>query len=116
MDARTPLVRNSSDLLRAVIDHLAEGVLILDASGKVITANPAAEEILGVPAPQIACSGPADERWRPVQEDGSDWPSNAHPSLDTLATGRPHRDVKGRQSARRLARVDFDQHHAGRPA
>jgi len=92
-DAPAPLVRNSSELLRAIIDHLAEGVLIQDASGKVITANPAAEAILGLPAARIAGTGPADERWGTVREDGSVWPPNAHPSLDTLATGKPHRDV-----------------------
>jgi PAS domain S-box-containing protein len=91
--ARAHLVKNGGDLLRAVIDHLAEGVLILDASGKTITANPAAEAILGLPLAQIVGSGPADERWGRVREDGSAWPPEATPSLETLATGKPQRDV-----------------------
>jgi len=91
---------HSSELLRAVVDNIAEGVLILSAEGKVITANPAAEAILGLPLAQIVGTGPADLRWSPQQEDGSTWPAQAHPSLDTLATGRPHRDVvKGVQRA-----------------
>ena len=93
MNTSTPLQRGNTELLRAIIDHLAEGVLILDASGKVITANPAAEAILGRPAAELVGSGPTAEHLSPAQEDGSAWPPDAHPSLDTLATGKPHRDV-----------------------
>ena len=100
MNDRAPLAKGSAELLRAIIDNLAEGVLILNGQGKVITANPAAEAILGLPLEKIVGSGPADAQWGPVHEDGSAWPRNAHPSLDTLATGKPHRDViKGVQRA-----------------
>ena len=91
--ASDPLAKCSAELLRAVIDSIAEGVLILDAKGKVMTANPAAESILGLSHEQIVGTGPTDMRWAPVREDGSAWRDNEHPSLDTLATGRPHRDV-----------------------
>ena len=93
MDASASLASSGSELLRAVIDNIAEGVLILDGAGKVITANPAARAILGLRLDEIVGSGPADSRWAPVHEDGSDWPQDAHPSLDTLASGRPHRNV-----------------------
>ena len=98
MNDRSPLAGSSAELLRAIIDNLAEGVLILDSQTKAITANPAAEAILGVPLASIIGRGPADPRWGPVREDGSPWPEDAHPSFDTLATGQPHRDVvKGLQ-------------------
>ncbi|MBC7804404.1 MAG: EAL domain-containing protein [Candidatus Parcubacteria bacterium] len=100
MSATGSAARNSGELLRAIIDHLAEGVLILDASGKVITANPAAEAILGLPLSQIVGTSPADERWGSVYEDGTLWHPDAHPSLDTLRSGRPYRNVlKGVQNA-----------------
>jgi diguanylate cyclase (GGDEF)-like protein/PAS domain S-box-containing protein len=93
MSARDPLAKSSAELLRAVIDSIAEGVLILDAKGKVMTANPAAEAILGLSQEQIVGTEPTDMRWGPVHEDGSAWRDDEHPSLDTLATGRPRRDV-----------------------
>ena len=93
MNADTPARGTSASLLRAIIDNLSEGVLILGGDGKVITANPAAETILGQSLQQIIGTGPADRQWGPVHEDGRPWPEDAHPSLDTLATGRPHRDV-----------------------
>ena len=98
MNTSASLTKHGSELLRAIIDNLAEGVLILNREAKVITANPAAEAILGQSLASIVGTGPADEQWGSVREDGSPWPAGAHPSLDTLATGRPHRDiVKGVQ-------------------
>lgn len=93
MNASDSLTKHDADLLRAVIDNLAEGVLILNRDAKVITANAAAQAILGLPQERIVGTGPADKSWGSVHEDGSLWPASDHPSLDTLATGRPHRDV-----------------------
>jgi diguanylate cyclase (GGDEF)-like protein/PAS domain S-box-containing protein len=93
MDARDRMAKGGSELLRAVIDNLAEGVLILSSEGKVITANPAAEAILGRPLGEIVGSGPGDDCWGPTREDGSTWAGKPHPSLETLASGKPHRDV-----------------------
>ena len=36
MNAHTPLAKSRSELLRAVIDNLAEGVLIYDREGKEV--------------------------------------------------------------------------------
>ncbi|MEK6246516.1 MAG: PAS domain S-box protein, partial [Pseudomonadota bacterium] len=69
MSDRAPQARSSAELMRAVIDNLAEGVLILDSERKVITANPAAAAILGLPLEQIV---------------GNGWP---------LALGDPQRDA-----------------------
>ncbi len=93
MDSRGSVEPHGSELLRAVIDNLAEGVLILDGTAKVIAANPAAAAILGLTPEQLIGTSPADPRWAAVHEDGSPWREDAHPSLDTLATGKSQRDV-----------------------
>ncbi len=93
MNTSAPLTAHGSELLRAIVDNLAEGVLILNREAKVITANPAAEAILGQPVASLVGTGPADEQWGSVHEDGRAWPVDEHPSLDTLATGRPRRNV-----------------------
>jgi two-component system phosphate regulon sensor histidine kinase PhoR len=36
--------------LQAVLDTMAEGILVLDAQGRIVTANPAAERLLGAPS------------------------------------------------------------------
>ncbi len=93
MNDPAPLPSGSAELLRAIVDNLSEGVVIQDADGKIITANPAAESILGRPLAQIIGSAPGDAHWGAVHVDGTAWHPDAHPSLDTLATGRPHREV-----------------------
>jgi diguanylate cyclase (GGDEF)-like protein/PAS domain S-box-containing protein len=93
MNARTPLAKYSGDLLRAVIDNLAEGVLIYDSAGKVIAGNPAAEVILGRPLAELVGSRPTDRGCVASPVDPAAWPVDRHPPLDTLATGQPHRDV-----------------------
>src|SRR5258706_3704307 len=69
MNNRAPLASSSAELLRAVIDNLAEGVLILDGEGKAITATRAAGAIGGLPLEQMV---------------GNGWP---------LAPGEPQRDA-----------------------
>ena len=93
MNARSPLAKYSGELLRAVIDNLAEGVLIYDSEGKVITANPAAEAILARPLTELVGSRPTDRGCVASPVDPVAWPVDRHPPLETLATGEPHRDV-----------------------
>ena len=93
MNTGAPLARSSAELLRAVVDNLAEGVLIYDGDGTVITANPAAEAILGRPLVELVGSRPTDRDCVASPVDPQAWPVERHPPLDTLATGRPHRDV-----------------------
>jgi diguanylate cyclase (GGDEF)-like protein/PAS domain S-box-containing protein len=115
--------RPGGDLFKAIIDHLAEGVVIQDAAGRVITANPAAEAILGITLADFIGSSPTEARWNAIDENGDPWRDDAHPSLVTLATGQPQREVvKGllRPDGRRVwlslsARmVDLPAEYAGR--
>ena len=85
--------RPSGELFKAIIDHLAEGVVIQDASGRIITANPAAEAILGIVLADLIGNAPNDARWNAIDENGAPWRDDAHPSLVTLATGQPQREV-----------------------
>jgi diguanylate cyclase (GGDEF)-like protein/PAS domain S-box-containing protein len=93
MNARAPLAQHSGELLRAVIDNLAEGVLIYDSEGKVITANRAAEAILARSLAELIGSRPTDRGCVASPVDPVAWPVDRHPPLDTLATGQAHRDV-----------------------
>ncbi|MFY9314743.1 MAG: EAL domain-containing protein [Burkholderiales bacterium] len=93
MNPSTPLASHGSALLRAVIDHLAEGVLIYDRDGRVITANPAAQTILGRTLAELVGTRPTDRGCVASPVDPVAWPVERHPPLDTLATGQAHRDV-----------------------
>jgi diguanylate cyclase (GGDEF)-like protein/PAS domain S-box-containing protein len=94
MNASTPLARqNSGELLRAIIDNLAEGVLIYDSGCRVITANPAAEAILGRTLADLVGTRPSERECAASPVDPEAWPVERHPPIETLATGQPFRDV-----------------------
>ncbi|HET9134699.1 MAG TPA: ATP-binding protein [Gemmatimonadales bacterium] len=73
----------------AAINGLVEGVVIHDADGVIVAANPAAERILGLTLAQLQGRSSLDERWHAVREDGTPFPDGEHPAMVTLRTGRP---------------------------
>ena len=65
------------------------GVVIHDADGTILASNPAAEAILGLTADQMRGRTPIDSRWKAMHEDGSPFPGEGHPAMETLRTGQP---------------------------
>lgn len=80
-------------LYESVITSLVEGIVIQAQSGKILTCNQAAERILGLTLSEMKGQNSINPLWRTIQEDGSDFPSDLHPSSITLKTGEPQRDV-----------------------
>ena len=73
--------------LHALMDAMQEGVVLHDADGLVVSANAAAERIIGVRAPKMDTV-----EWATIHPDGSVWPREDHPVARVLATGMPQRD------------------------
>ncbi len=78
---------------RAALDALHEGVVLQDADGHIVAANPAAERLLGMTADQLHGRTSRDPRWQAVREDGTALPGAAHPAAVALRTGRPQENV-----------------------
>ncbi len=74
-----------------LFETMAQGVVYQDASGHIVAANPAAEEILGLSLDQMQGRTSTDPRWRAMDAQGADLPGEAHPSMVTLRTGEPVR-------------------------
>ncbi|SLM28174.1 MCP methyltransferase/methylesterase CheR/CheB with PAS/PAC sensor [Desulfamplus magnetovallimortis] len=72
-----------------LFEKITQGVVYQNAKGEIISANPAAEEILGLTLDQITGKTSMDPQWRAIQKDGSDLPGTQHPSMVTLKTGKP---------------------------
>jgi PAS domain S-box-containing protein len=79
------LEQSLNDLIFNTMKH---GVIIRDAEGSVIHANKAAETILGVTLEQMKNNGPYDPRWKTIHEDGSPYPTEAHPANLAFKTGK----------------------------
>jgi len=79
--------------LQVIFDSLALGLVLQDASGKIVAANPAAERILGLSLDQMLGVSSIDPAWRALHEDGSPFPGDTHPTMEALRSGQPVHDV-----------------------
>ncbi|MCP9751801.1 PAS domain S-box protein [Ferruginibacter sp. HRS2-29] len=75
------------------IDSLHEGVVVFNKKGEIVYANKSSEAILGLPKKNIKGRTSFDQRWNPIHEDGSYFNPEDHPSVVTLHTGIPCRNV-----------------------
>lgn len=72
-----------------LFNEMAQGVVYQDAEGHIISANPAAEKILGLSLSQMQGKTSMDKEWKAVKSDGSPLPGEEHPAMVSLKTGRP---------------------------
>ena len=86
-------LRQSEEKYRNLFETMAQGVVYHDAEGKIISANPAAERILGLTLDQLQGRTSFDPRWRAIYEDGSDFPGETHPAMAALKTGKTFKEV-----------------------
>jgi PAS domain S-box-containing protein len=81
-------LRKSEEKHRLLFETMAQGVVYQDADGKIISANQAAERILGLTLDQMQGRTSLDPRWKSIHEDGSVFPGETHPSMAALKTGQ----------------------------
>jgi len=86
-------LRNSEEQHRLLFETMAQGVIYYDADGLVISANPAAERILGLSKDQMIGRALQDAIWQFISEDGADLPWNMRPAAVALNTGKTVRDA-----------------------
>jgi PAS domain S-box-containing protein len=72
---------------------MQEGIVLIDAAGRMRTCNASAERILGLSADQIMGRTSLDPRWAALHEDGTPFPDGTNPVMVTLRTGRPCSNV-----------------------
>ncbi len=82
------LLQESELKYRTLFETMSQGVLHQDLDGKIISANPAAERILGLSIDQVQGKTFTDPSWRAIREDESNFPEETHPSMVALRTGK----------------------------
>lgn len=78
---------------QAVLNAMNEGLVIHGADGTIIACNSNAEKILGLTRSQLEGKTFINNAWNAIHEDGSDFPGDEHPSVVTLKSSEPMRDV-----------------------
>ncbi len=86
-------LRESEQRFRSLVQNVQMGVTMRDPSGKLIMANRAAEEMLGVGQEELNCSFDNPDVWNTINEDGSLMPLELHPVQLSIRTGNPVRGV-----------------------
>ena len=89
----TSELRDSEMRQRSIFEVMADGVVVQAADGTIIDCNLSAEKLSGFRCDEIKGSTSLDPRWQAVREDGSPFPGEDHPSMVSLRTGQPCRDV-----------------------
>ena len=86
-------LRESERKYRTLFETMSQGVVHQGQDGKILSANPAAERILGLSIAQMQARTWTDLLWRAIHEDGSEFPEETHPSMVALRTGKAVQDV-----------------------
>ena len=86
-------LRESEQKYRTLFETMSQGVVQQGADGKIISVNPAAERILGLPMEQMQGRTLTNIRRRVIREDGSDFPEEKDPSMVALRTGKVVQNV-----------------------
>jgi PAS domain S-box-containing protein len=85
--------RALAERVSMTFDAMAEGVVVQDATGQIISSNRRAAEILGLTPDQLNGRTSIDPRWRSIRPDGSPFPGSEHPAMEALARATPVRDA-----------------------
>ena len=87
-------LREAEVLHTAVVETMAEGVVVRDAAGRIVSANPMAQRILGLTGEQLAGRAPCrPSRARSSGRTARQYALEETPELVTLRTGQPFDDV-----------------------
>jgi len=86
-------LRESEERYRTLVSALAEGVVVIDIQGKIISANAGAERIIGLKAEQLVGQTIFDPRWGVLHEDGTPSGSEDFFTLASLRTGKPFQNI-----------------------
>lgn len=86
-------LRQSEERYRSLIVAMAEGLVLQELDGTIVTCNPAAERILGLTKAQIIGRSSLDASWQTIREDGSVFLNTDHPEMIALRTGQSVRNT-----------------------
>jgi len=84
-------------MYKVVIDTIDQGILLIEASGKIIAANKKAAEILGVAENKLLGQMPVPAgRWKVFRTDGRVFPDCELPVVVSLQTGFSQKNIEMR--------------------
>ena len=86
-------LKASEERYRYLLENMSQGVIHQDNEGSILSANPAACALLGMPANQIVGTSWSNPEWHFIREDGARFSLAELPPTLALKTGQAVRDV-----------------------
>lgn len=86
-------LQQSQTRFQALYENMTQGVIYISDTGNVISANPAAEQILGMPLMELVGLSLRSTNGKIVNEDGNPFPWREYPSIVALRYGKPVKNV-----------------------
>ena len=86
-------LRESKERLRSLFETMAEGVVLIAADGQIVSANPAAESILGLTLSAIEDRAYDSPQWELLRPDGTPMPAEEMAGPRAMKDKRPVKDV-----------------------
>lgn len=77
-----------------LVNTLVDGVIMLDKDGKITTCNKRASAILGLTEDEMLGKELGDTSWKAIKADGTPFPWYEFPTVVSIQTGFPQRNVK----------------------
>jgi PAS domain S-box-containing protein len=82
-------LRESEQNFESLFEKMTPGVVYQDAQRRIISANPAAERILGLTLDEMLGRVSADPRWKAMDGKGVELPGDKHPAVQALISRKP---------------------------
>lgn len=82
-------LQENEQQLQSVLDHMAEGVGIVDLSGRIVYSNPMAHKILRTESARFPERSSNSPEWFNIHLDGTKMADSDHPTNVAMATGKP---------------------------
>ncbi|MDQ5986399.1 MAG: Sensor histidine kinase RcsC [Syntrophus sp. SKADARSKE-3] len=82
-------MEESEEKHRRLFETMSQGVVYYNANGEIISANPAATNILGLSHEELLGKTFTSPKWKLLREDGSELPAQEHPLMVALRMGKP---------------------------
>ncbi|NNG01508.1 MAG: PAS domain S-box protein, partial [Desulfobacteraceae bacterium] len=74
---------------RSLFNNMIQGAFYRQSDGSITDINPAGLEMFGLTRDQFLGKALIDPGWKVIREDGSDFPGEQQPSMESLQTGKP---------------------------
>ena len=86
-------LRKSENRLKGLFETMAEGVVLIDADGQIVQANPAATRIAGLRRSEIEGGAYDSPEWNLLRPDGTKMPQKEMAGPRTMKEKRPIKDL-----------------------